>query len=152
VNKAAHFVKTNVPMPIKSLFLVDDDEDDHELFRLALNEFDYPVSFAGAENGMAALKMLDSNAAAPDLIFLDINMPILNGFELLRQLKRKKHLEHIPVVMYSTSDSPYDEQQALELGAIAYLRKPSTLSELGQILDHFLVHFAGSKFERGQSS
>jgi CheY-like chemotaxis protein len=128
-------------MPIKSLFLVDDDEDDHELFKLALHEFVPPVSFAGAENGMAALKMLDSNTASPDFIFLDINMPILNGFEFLRQLKRKKHLEHIPVVMYSTSDSPYDEQQALELGAIAYLRKPSTLSELGQILESFFGSF-----------
>ncbi|HEY4151433.1 MAG TPA: response regulator [Chitinophagaceae bacterium] len=130
-------------MLIKSLLLVDDDEDDHELFKLALLEYEYPVAFEGTGDVVQALKRLDDSTITPDLIFLDINMPALNGFEFLRQLKGKKHLKDIPVIMYSTSDSQFDKHKAIEAGAAAYLHKPSTLRELGRLLRHVLNALQG---------
>ena len=126
---------------VTSLLLVDDDTDDHEVFKMALQETEGAVLFAGVTGGEQALKTLDNRAVKPDVIFLDVNMPMLNGFETLQQIKRQDHLRDIPVVMYSTSSSSRDEHNAIRLGAVAYLSKPSTLRELSEYLKTFLMRF-----------
>ncbi len=126
---------------VTSLLLVDDDTDDHEVFKMALQETERAVLFAGVTGGEQALKTLDNTATKPDVIFLDVNMPMLNGFETLQQIKRKDDLRDIPIVMYSTSSSSQDECKAIRLGAMAYLSKPSTLTELSAFLKTFLMQF-----------
>ena len=125
-------------MQVKSLLLVDDDADDHEIFGLALKKTSASIDFSTAGHGEEALQKLDSGAVHPDIIFLDINMPVMNGFHTLRKLKADKRFRHIPVVIYSTSIQPQEEQQAVTLGALQCVKKPSTLDELCRFLSAFL--------------
>jgi CheY-like chemotaxis protein len=66
----------------------------------------------------------------PDLIFLDMNMPKLNGKQVLREIKKTRSLASIPVIMYSTSFAPRDIEEIKELGAVFYLLKPSRFDDL----------------------
>ena len=117
-------------MPLKSLLLVDDDMDDQDIFKTALSECAQSVAFTTANNGEEALHKLNGNNTYPDIIFLDINMPILNGFDTLVQIKKQEKLRHIPVFIYSTSVLPEDIERARQLGAADCVRKPSGFMEL----------------------
>lgn len=120
---------------VKDVLLVDDDLDDVEIFQEALNEVDSLINFHSAKNGRKALELLLSKqTGAPDLIFLDINMPEMNGWRCLTELKNTPLLKHIPVVMYSTSNIKSDEQRASNLGAIAFYQKPERMEELKRLL------------------
>jgi CheY-like chemotaxis protein len=125
-------------MQIKSLLLVDDDADDHEIFGIALKKTLPSIDFSTAGHGGEALQKLDSGEVRPDIIFLDINMPVMNGFHTLRKLKEDSRFQHIPVVIYSTSIQPQEEQQAIALGALQCVKKPSALDELCRFLSVFL--------------
>lgn len=113
---------------IRDILLVDDDLDDVDLFREALNEVDSLVNFHSAKNGLEALELLHSTQIiTPDLIFLDINMPAMNGWRCLAELKNTPLLKQIPVVMYSTSATKMDEQRASGLGANASTKSRNDL-------------------------
>jgi len=89
----------------------------------ALKEVDISVSLTLAQNGIEALTQLNKMERLPDLIFMDINMPFMNGFECLAQLKKQIHFENIPVVILSTSDNPDEAEHAIALGAGFFLKK-----------------------------
>src|ERR1700749_4860397 len=108
---------------IKDILLVDDDLDDIGLFREALNDVDSRIGFYSAKNGRKALEFLGNQTNIPDLIFLDINMPEMNGWRCLEELKNNPQLKDIPVVMYSTSAVKRDEEKAMGLGAMAFYQK-----------------------------
>jgi len=112
--------------------LVDDDTDDSELFKEALNEVDASAVFFHAENGEDALKIL-SEFQLPEIIFLDINMPRMNGWEFLRELKFIERYRSIPVIMYSTTSHPEEMQTANALGVL-FQTKPSSYSGLKNML------------------
>ena len=115
-------------MNYTSLLLVDDDADDRLLFGEALREIKSLVSYEAAADGVDALKRL--NNASPELIFLDLNMPIMHGFECLRRIKENIRLKTIPVIIFTTSSSPLDIHMAKQLGAAAYLCKPMHFNHL----------------------
>lgn len=117
-------------MPLKSLLLVDDDMDDQDIFRTALSEVAQSVLFTTANNGEEALRKLNGNHVHPDVIFLDINMPILNGFDTLVEIKKQERLRHIPVFIYSTSVRQQDIERARQLGAVNCIKKPSGFMEV----------------------
>jgi DNA-binding response OmpR family regulator len=119
---------------IKHVFLVDDDEDDQLFFVEAMQEIDSSIYCSIAENGRKALNRLHALVELPDLIFLDINMPELNGFDCLKELKRCSRLRTIPVIMLSTSVSLRDISYSKELGADLFFTKPSSYSKLCEIL------------------
>ena len=128
---------------IKEILLVDDDLDDVGLFQEALNEVDPLINFHSASNGAKALEFLRSmQAAAIDLIFLDINMPEVNGWQCLTELKSSPALKQIPVIMYSTSASKKDEQKASGLGAIGIYQKPERFQALKDLLKTLLKDLA----------
>ncbi|PUZ27198.1 Response regulator receiver domain-containing protein [Chitinophaga costaii] len=114
--------------------IIDDDPDDQEIFALALAEVgpDYQCSFAS--NATDALQQLQTNSPAPDYIFLDLNMPRINGLQCLVELKRLPATQTIPVVMYSTSSEHHFSSQAMAAGASAFVSKPSRISDLVSIL------------------
>lgn len=114
----------------KVLFIVDDDEDDINLFVEAVNEIDKGMGCYKAKNGEDALARLDALDMLPDVIFLDLNMPRMNGRETLERLKNSERYKNIPVVIYSTSNAEQDKADTKALGASDYLTKPDTFTDL----------------------
>jgi CheY-like chemotaxis protein len=115
---------------IKKILLVDDDQEDQEIFEVVLSEIDDMVNFICAGTAEAALNTLKNSAEKPDYIFLDLNLPLMNGFECLDVIKSNDRLQNIPVVIYSTSSRDTDIEKAKALGAAEYITKPNTFSEL----------------------
>jgi CheY-like chemotaxis protein len=126
--------------------LIDDDTDDSELFQEALNETDDSIIFHHAENGEDALKNLDA-FQLPSIIFLDINMPRMNGWECLQLMKNNPVFRNIPVIVYSTSSHQEEIDNAITLGALCLYRKPSTYSELKKMLANVVEKVNTSSLE-----
>jgi CheY-like chemotaxis protein len=120
------------------LFLVDDDADDHEIFKSALAQVDENIMLLVAGNGQDALKMLSAQNELPDFIFLDLNMPRMGGIQLLAELKKSDTLKKIPVIVYSTSNHPDDRGKAMQAGATQFITKPAKFSELCDLLQSLL--------------
>jgi response regulator RpfG family c-di-GMP phosphodiesterase len=112
-------------------FLIDDDKDDIEIFDLALKQTDQPVKMFSAKNGNDAIKMFsDPNHFTPDFIFLDLDMPVMNGRECLEAIKKIEHLQNVPVYIYTTSPHPRDEAELILSGATLFIFKPSYIQDL----------------------
>jgi CheY-like chemotaxis protein len=115
--------------------LADDDRDDAELFGEALTVIDPPVDFHHVPDGQAVFTYLNNESnKKPDVIFLDLNMPQMSGWQCLAKLKNDGTLKNIPVIMYSTSTNPRDKEIALELGAIGFVTKPTDFKLLTKVL------------------
>ena len=121
---------------IQNLMLIDDDEDDREIFSSILEDAWPAISLSIATNGREALQKLQTSPNAPDLIFLDLNMPRLNGKQCLAELKKEAHLAHIPVIIYSTSSEKRDIEETSRLGAAHFLTKPNKFEELCRALSY----------------
>lgn len=120
----------------KFFLLADDDNDDAELFGEALTGIKPPVEFYHVENGRGLLEFLSSKQdRKPDIIFLDLNMPEINGWQCLTRLKNETVYKDIPVIIYSTSSNPRDKKTAIELGASGFLTKPSNFKLLVKLLN-----------------
>jgi CheY-like chemotaxis protein len=116
-----------------TLMLVDDDQDDIELFSEALREIDSSIVLVTAHNGEDALKILESDFfEKPDRVFLDLNMPVMNGLDCLRAIKARLKVP-VPVTIYTTSQNPIDYSRCIELGA-DFLSKPHNFSTLRSVL------------------
>lgn len=121
-----------------SFFLVDDDIDDTFLFQEVLNDVAPQIVLRTAANGQEAFDALKTmaleDAVLPDLIFLDLNMPRMDGKQCLGLLKENEQLQHIPVIMYTTSSHSRDIEEAMQKGAVSFITKPSHISDLKIIL------------------
>ncbi|HEY0356261.1 MAG TPA: response regulator [Flavisolibacter sp.] len=124
---------------IHKILLVDDDLDDQFVFDLALKSIDPDVVVDTAKDGIDALDKLREPEVYPELIFLDMNMPRMNGRDFLQQIKSLPSLAHIPVIMYSTSSSPELMEETRRLGALDYIVKPNSFDELCTVLQSRLV-------------
>jgi CheY-like chemotaxis protein len=123
----------------KHLFIIDDDVEDQEIFMEALKEIDASIVCYSATSGEEALRKLETEVVVlPDLIFLDLNMPKLNGKQVLREIKNTRALHDIPVIMYSTSFAPRDIEEIKTLGAVHHLLKPSRFDDLCAALNQIL--------------
>lgn len=121
---------------VKKFLLTDDDKDDRELFSEALAAVDPNIVCQGAEHGRDALRLLTSQGIVkPDIIFLDINMPVMNGWELLDTLKKHEGCNDIPVIIYTTSSEERDRQIASDLGALCFVTKPDDFRVVKKILE-----------------
>jgi CheY-like chemotaxis protein len=114
----------------KSVVLVDDDRDDHEIFRSACALVDHCVNVLGFDNGDQAIQNLSVMPSLPDVIFLDLNMPRLNGVDVLKKLKESAQLKEVPVVIYSTSFDSRVREKCSSLGAVEIMEKPSSFDTL----------------------
>lgn len=124
-----------------TFLLADDDIDDVELFNYALSHVDTNITCYTAFNGTQALRKLDDPAVnKPDIIFLDINMPEMNGWKCLQALKEHETHKNIPVIMYSTSSEKEDIERARKSGALCYYSKPGSFPELIRMLSVVKEH------------
>ena len=114
-----------------AILLIDDDEEDQEIFMDALKEVDPLLHCAVANDGEEAMKLLNDDALVkPDLIFIDMNMPKLNGKQVLQALKSTGSLQDVPVIMYSTFFGAKDIFEINNLGAAHHMVKATKFSEL----------------------
>lgn len=120
----------------KNFFLADDDPDDIEIFEYALKEVDPTIHCLTATDGEEAVTKLSTTA--PDVIFLDLNMPKVSGAQCLTQLRKMKHLDSIPIVIYTTSQNPDHKDETLRLGASCFLTKPSEFDDLCKSLKYIV--------------
>ena len=116
--------------------MADDDPDDTDLFGEALRGIDSSIEFNFVNNGRDLIQNLKTGKVTePHVIFLDINMPEMNGWECLKNLKQEIEFKHIPVIMYSTSSSKLDGKKAVSFGALGLYEKPSSFLLLQKFLE-----------------
>ncbi len=120
---------------------MDDDATDRELFSEAVSLVGGNHKVEEAQNGEVALEYLYTAGRLPDLIILDLNMPIKDGRETLTELKAHPRLRHIPVCIMSTSSSPFDVESAYNAGATLFLVKPLDFKKLTDMLTSLLTLF-----------
>ncbi|MBP1221885.1 response regulator [Flavobacterium sp. 1355] len=128
--------------PLK-IILAEDDQDDQELFMEALNATEVPSEVITVENGEELLNTLKDPAEPnPDIVFIDINMPVKGGKEALAEIKSDEELKEIPAVMLSTSNHPQDIEETFNKGANLYVQKPSSFTGFILILKKvFVLHW-----------
>ncbi len=115
--------------PIRRILHVEDNLGDASLLREALNDLGASVELEVVQNGVRAIEYLhllkgDEAGSMPDLILLDINMPVMDGFTLLRVIQRHSLWSSVPVVMLTSSHRESERQRAADLGAAGYMVKP----------------------------
>jgi CheY-like chemotaxis protein len=116
-------------------FIVDDDTDDQQLLIEALTENDPNIQCFSSPNGKEAIINLNNlSIPLPDAIFLDLNMPQFSGKQCLAELKKTPHLQHIPVIIYSTTSNTKEIQDTLQMGAWYFMIKKSSFNELREEL------------------
>jgi len=115
-------------------YLIDDDADDQEIFAMALENLGKDIRCIMAKNGEDGISKLNGSKSVPDVIFLDLNMPRMNGIECLKEIKKLEHLRATRVIIYSTSDGNEMRDLTLRLGADDFILKPSNISTLTQVL------------------
>ncbi|MDR6193327.1 response regulator [Siphonobacter sp. SORGH_AS_0500] len=119
----------NVPL----VLVVEDDDDDQFLLQTVVAQSESACELVFASNGEEALDQLASLKKKPSFILTDLNMPKLNGLELLKTLKVHPDWNRIPVIMLTTTTSPDVIAQSYESGASSYVSKPPSIEGLKQV-------------------
>ncbi|MEO6903374.1 MAG: response regulator [Bacteroidia bacterium] len=123
----------------KNIYLADDDEDDRSFFQDALKEVCKDVQLTMAINGSELMTILYKQPVPlPDVLFLDLNMPIKNGFECLAEIRANQLLNQLPVIIFSTTSQEEAVNMVYNIGANLYVRKPDSFVHLKKILKQVL--------------
>lgn len=125
-------------MLYKNILLIDDDSDDAEIFVEAVNALQKGIECQTAFNASKIFEELKSAEKLPDLIFVDFNMPALNGDVFIQKLKEEQQLQHIPVILMSTHTEEVMCSLIKEFDSIQYITKPCSFQELVTLLDDVL--------------
>lgn len=121
-----------------TIFYADDDADDLDFFRDVTRAIDKNITLLTHENGNQLLLAVKNPPPSPHIIFLDLNMPGKDGFEVLKELKSSEH-QNIPVVIFSTSNDQKNIQKCKELGANLYITKPNSFGKFRKSIEHTLA-------------
>ncbi len=117
-----------------TLFYAEDDEDDVFLFQSVLSEMKINHELIIAGNGQELLDHLDNPPPSPHIVFIDLNMPVKNGLESLKEIRNHVEFGKIPVVILSTSSDEKAIEKAKSLGADLYIVKPTNYTKLKEFL------------------
>lgn len=129
------------------IFYTDDDADDQEFFLDVIREIDGSHRVYTQSLGDELLNLLNEPPPQPDIVFLDLNMPVKNGLQVLREIRESSDFDHIPIVIFSTSQNEKVIEDCKRLGANLYLPKPSSYVDLKRIMSSLLsmdLHSAAS--------
>jgi CheY-like chemotaxis protein len=121
-----------------TILYADDDSDDRTFLSDALRQLDPSIKCITVSDGRQVIERLSVVDQLPDYIFLDINMPVMNGKECLAAIKGSEKFRHIPIVMYSTTSDPAEIRFYYKAGVTYFLRKPNSFNQLCSVLTEFL--------------
>lgn len=122
-----------------NIFYADDDAEDREIFCDAIQQINPAIKVVLSKDGQEAFDILTSQEEAPDYIFLDINMPKMNGIECMAMLKSDIRLKSIPVIIYSTTPNTSEVKKILLLGAEDFIPKASSFEKLKESIHKVLM-------------
>ena len=126
-----------------NILLADDDIDDCLFFKMAVDDFPSPTQLTVVHDGEQLMELLAGETnELPHILFLDLNMHRKNGFECLSDIKASKKLQHLSVIMFSTSFEKGVVNQLYENGAQYFIRKPSEFSQFKKIIQQSLALIA----------
>lgn len=120
----------------RHILLIDDDNDESDFFMMAQKDMPGLFKFSYLENSPDAVKTITK--LQPDVVFLDMNMPAMNGLECLTEIKTKGVSKDVPVILYSTSIDEAARTKAMGLGAIDCIKKPVAISAFQKMLKDVL--------------
>lgn len=125
------------------VLLVEDNEADAYLLRELVAEKPDAPAIHWVSNGYEAMAYMRNDAPyqrslPPDLILLDLGLPRISGYEVLKELKGQPHFSAIPVIILTTSRNPMDRSQCLEFGADAFISKPYNLKEYEALAEQLI--------------
>lgn len=128
--------------------IIEDNPGDIRLMQIAIQRAQLPIELEVHGRGEEALKELQnrSESTFPDLIILDINLPGMTGFEILKEIKSDTRLSKIPTLIMSSSENVKDRERAFLGGALNYFSKPSNMRDLQNLMGSFIraTHMAES--------
>ncbi|SDX28406.1 response regulator receiver protein [Lutibacter oricola] len=127
------------------ILLVEDDIIEVMRFKRTVAKLGQPHELKEANNGEEALKVLNEKTFLPNIILLDLNMPKLNGFEVLEIVKSDDRLRYIPVVILTTSSNKNDEIECYNKGAAGYLVKPLKLNDYAKLIENVLEYWKSNE-------
>lgn len=128
-------------MNVKKMFvaLADDDEDEHIFFKRTIDNVKITTELSLFIDGQELMDYLNAPInPLPDIVFLDLNMPVKNGMDCLREIRANNRFNGISVAVYSTSSSEADIEKTFVLGANVYINKPNNLGVLKTIIEKVL--------------
>lgn len=119
----------------RNILYVEDNKDSITFFNRVVTKLGN-YQFMTSEDGASAIRLLEEEKDfEPEMILLDINLPGMNGFEILQHVRNKTPYKHVPVIMFTSSDDDSDIKKSYEFGANAYLVKPDSLHSLKEVLE-----------------
>lgn len=127
-----------------TIFYTDDDQDDLDFFTEIVSEIDSSYNVITQNNGLELLHALNNPPPTPYLIFLDINMPGINGLDVLKKVRESASHKFLPIVMFSTSNDESIIEKSRKLGATYYMPKSGVFDNLKKSIEHALsINWAG---------
>lgn len=122
----------------KIVVLAEDDDEDADIFRDALADLNINVQLTIVENGILLMNFLEQSKILPDLVFLDLNMPLKNGLQCLKDIKNSERLKSLFTIILSTSSNEIQKKEMYVNGANLFLTKASSYVEFkNNLLDCF---------------
>lgn len=130
------------------LLLADDDIDDCDFFKDAIDELSDPLNLTILNNGVELMKFLLTDPVNhPNIIFLDLNMPRKSGMECMAEIKAMEHLAHIPIIIYSTSLDHAVVNSLFQMGAHHYIQKPAEFGNIKNVIKKAIALFNDNMFQ-----
>jgi CheY-like chemotaxis protein len=124
------------------ILLIEDDQIEVMKLKRTIAKLELDHQLIEAENGEVALRILNESKELPDIIFLDLNMPKINGIEFLKLLRSDEVLKYLPTIMLTTSNNPRDVLECYKVGVAGYILKPLKYRDYVLKIEKTLAYWA----------
>lgn len=122
----------------KNIFYADDDPDDQEIFQNVLEDIGSDCEIYFQSNGAELVRALENPPPFPQLVFLDLNMPAKNGYQVLKEIRDNDQIKQTKIVVFSTANDEEAIERTRDLGATLYLPKPGSYALLKKAISTIL--------------